>query len=420
LTPPPARLESTRKATVSPTPPSPAFDILCFGEDWYKSSYTSTRQIVLRLAAGRRLLWVNPLPVRAPSLAGSAERRAFLRKVAHKLRTHLRLLSRPRPGIWVLSPVYLPLFFSACGDRLNGALLTCQVWLALRLLGFRRPLIWSSSTYHALFVARRLAHHRFFYRFADKNSAFTDLPPAQAERTRALYASYDRAICAEADRIYCASRAIYEDLRAKSGAPAKLVYQPHGVDFAHFHAAAGGGLPVPAALAALPHPVVGYFGSLTNHNDKRILRAIAERHPGWSLVLIGRVMGDYSALADLPNLHLTGAVPYAELPAWAQVFDVAIMNWTLTEWIASSFPVKAQEYLALGLPVVSVRIRELAEQFGDLVRIAEDEEDFVRLVEAELATDSPAKRAARIERVRGRDWSQLAAAVLADAGEDAR
>ncbi len=402
-----------------PTASSAQFDILCFGEDWYKSSYTSTRQIALRLAIGRRLLWVNPLPMRAPSLAGADERRAFLRKVGHKLKTHLRLLSRPQPGVWVLSPLYLPLFFSARGDRANAALLTAQVWLALRLLGLRRPLIWSSSTYHALFVARRLAHHRFFYRFADKNSAFTDLPPERAERARALFESYDLAICAEADRVYCASRAVYEDLRARSGEAAKLVYQPHGVDFAHFHAAAEGKLPLPAALARLPHPVVGYFGSLTNHNNKRILRLIAERHPDWSLVLIGRVVGDYGELAGLANVHLTGAVPYAELPAWAQVFDIGIMNWNETEWIASSFPVKALEYLALGLPVVSVRIRELAEQFGDLLRIAEGEEDFVRLVEEELAADAPAKRAARVERVRGRDWSRLAAAILADAGAGA-
>jgi len=122
---------------VSRTPPSPRFDLLCFGEDWYKSSFTSTRQIVLRLAVGRRLLWVNPLPVRAPSLAGRDERRAALRKIQHKLRTHLRPLARPRPGLWVLSPLYLPIFMDARGDRLNGALLTAQVWLALRLLGFR-------------------------------------------------------------------------------------------------------------------------------------------------------------------------------------------------------------------------------------------------------------------------------------------
>lgn len=400
---------------MSRTAHSPRFDLLCFGEDWYKSSYTSTRQIVLRLAVGRRLLWVNPLPMRAPSLAGRDERRAALRKVQHKLRTHLRPLARPRPGVWVLSPLYLPIFMDARGDRLNGALLTAQVWLALRLLGFRRPLIWASSTYHALFAARRLGHRAFFYRFADKNSAFTDLPPERAVRARALYESYDRRLCAEADRIYCASQAIYEDLRARCGASTQLVYQPHGVDFAHFSAAAEGKLPLPEALRGLPHPIVGYFGSLTNHNDKGILRRLAERHPDWSLVLIGRVVGDYSELADLPNLHLTGAVPYTELPAWAQAFDVAIMNWLETEWIASSFPVKVQEYLALGLPVVSVRIREVAEQFGDLVRIAEGPEDFLRLVEEELKTDTPAKRAARRERVRDRDWSRIAAAVLADA-----
>lgn len=397
---------------------SPEFDILCLGEDWYKASVTSTRQIVLRLAAGRRLLWVNPLPVRAPSLAGRSERKAFPRKVWHKLKTHLRLLRRERPGVWVYSPLYLPLFLDERGDRINAALLAAQLRLVMLLIGLRRPLIWSSSTYHALLVARRLKHHRFFYRFADKNSAFTDLPPERAAAVRGMYERYDRALVAEADRVFCASRAIFEDLSARldEGLRAKVVYQPHGVDFAHFAGARDGGLPVPAPLRGLPHPVVGYFGSLTNHNNKRILRRILEAHPDWSVVMIGKVVGDYAELEAYPNFHLTGAVPYAELPAWAQVFDVGILNWIETEWIANSFPVKAQEYLALGLPVVSVRIKELERSFGDLVRIASGEEEFVARVEEELAADTPERRAARVERVRANDWSRIAAAVLAEAG----
>ncbi len=394
------------------------FDILCFGEDWYKTSITSTRQIALRLAEGRRMLWVNPLPIRAPAVGGSGERKAFARKVWHKLKTHLRILRKGRDNTWVLSPVYLPLFLSERGDRMNAALLRFQVRLVMLLLGMRRPLIWSSSTYHALLVARKLKHHRFFYRFADKNSAFTDLPPERAERVRAMYEVYDRAICEEADRVFCASRAIYDDLRARVDRPEKISYQPHGVDFAHFNAAHGGDLPLPAAMSKLRHPVVGYFGSLTDHNNKQILKSILEAHPDWSVVLIGKVVGDYDDLAAFPNFHLTGAVPYAELPAWAQVFDIGIMNWIETEWIANSFPVKAQEYLAMGLPVVSVRIRELAELFGDLIRIAESEQQFLTLVEEELATDTVEKRAARIERVRERDWSRIAAAVLAEAGVD--
>lgn len=391
------------------------FDVICFGEDWYKASYSSSRQISLRLAAGSKLLWVNPLPVRLPSLSGSGERRAFWRKLLQKIKTHLRILSRAKPGVWVLSPLYLPVFLDARADRVNGALLTAQVWLASRLLAVRNPLIFATATYYPLLVARRLKHRRFFYYYADKMRAFTDLPPVKAEKVRALYEYYDRSICAEADRIYCASKAIHEDLVSLAGESARIDYLPHGVDFDHFHAGATGSLPVPAAMRDLPHPVVGYFGSLTNHNNKEILRRILVRHPDWSVVLIGRAVGDYSSFAQFPHFHLTGAVPYGELPAWAQVFDIGLMNWIETEWIASSFPVKAQEYLALGLPVVSVRIAEIAEQFGDLIRIASDEEEFVRLVEEELASDSEEKRRERIERVRTRDWRNLAERIAADA-----
>jgi glycosyltransferase involved in cell wall biosynthesis len=395
------------------------FDILCFGEDWYKASYSSSRQIALRLAAGRRLLWINPLPIRLPSLKGSRDRRAFLRKALHKLKTHLRLLSRRAPGVWVYSPVYLPSFMNEKGDRRNAALLTWQIRILLFCLGLKLPLFLATGTYQPLLVARRLRRFRFFWYYADKSSAFTDLPADRAASVRDLYERYDRAVFAEADRIYCASTAILEDLVSRMGDSGKIAYLPHGVDLAHWLPAGEGKLPVPAALEKLPHPVVGYFGSLTNHNNKAILQAILRRHPDWSVLLIGKVVGDYSELAAHPNFYLTGAVDYADLPAWAQVFDVGIMNWIETEWIASSFPVKAQEYLAMGLPVVSVRIRELQEHFGELIRIAGDDEEFVRFVEQEIAGDSDLKRRRRRESVRDRDWSKLAERILADAGAEA-
>ncbi|MCP4546471.1 MAG: glycosyltransferase family 1 protein [bacterium] len=392
------------------------FDIICFAEDWYKTSHSSSMQIVGRLARGRRLLWVNPLPVRLPSLKGQSERSAFRRKVLHKLKTHLKLLRRDGPGVWIYSPLYLPLFMSRRGDRINALLLALQVGLVSLLLGLRRPLIWGSATYHPLLAARRLRHRHFIYYFADKTSAFTDLPEARREEVSRLYREYDEAICREADMVYCASLAIYDDLVGRIGASDRIAYLPHGVDFEHFSSAGGDKVELPSELRDLPHPVVGYFGSMTNHNNKSILKGILERHPDWSVVLIGKPVGDYGELAAFPNCYLPGPAAYGELPVWAGVFDIGIMNWIETEWIYSSFPIKAQEYLALGLPVVSVRIRELEENFSEFVRITGDEEEFIRLVEEELAGDSAEKRQLRRERVRACDWSLTAERILRDLG----
>jgi len=389
------------------------FDIICFGPDWYKPSFTSSMQIMQHLSAGRRLLWVNPIPVRLPA-GGGGERRAFWRKVVQKLRTHLRLLHRVRPGFWIFSPLYLPAFLSDRGVRANAALLAVQVACLRRLLGMGRVLIWATGTYHPLFVARRLRPWRFFYHYADKNSAFTDLPAARASELRERYESYDRALLAAADRVYCASLAIHRDLTTRLGKDPKITYLPHGVDFEHFHGVRERDLPLPEVLRDLPHPVIGYFGTLTNRSDMRILRALTERHPDWSIVLIGRVVGDYSTFAEHPNICFTGAVPYADLPRYAQVFDLGIMHWIQTEWITNSFPVKAQEYLALGIPVVSIPIRQVEEEFGDLVSIASDPDRFVTLVEEELLADNATKRHQRAERVRERDWSRVADRIVAD------
>ncbi|MDP6797010.1 MAG: glycosyltransferase [Candidatus Krumholzibacteria bacterium] len=391
------------------------FDILCFGEDWYKTGEYSTKQIVRRMAEGRKLLWVNPLPmpIHMASGAESGAGKVILRKALHKIKTHLRWLSRSREGFWIHSPLYLPLSQNPRVYRFNIFLLRLQVALLCRLLGLVNPLVWASSTYHVLDVLDRIPHSRFCYRFSDKSSAFQKLPENGRAEIRTWYEDCDRRVLERADRVFCASRSIYEDLIERFGEKENLRYLPHGVDFDHF----SGERPLPDSLRNLSHPLIGYYGALTSAQDFELLRHILESHPEWTLLMFGNVVGDFSSLEKYPNFLLPGPIPYADLPDHAQVFDVAIMTWKLNEWIENSFPVKTQEYLALGLPVVSVRIREIEREFSEVIAIADSKEDFVELIEKELKEDSPKKRQTRIDRVRNRDWKEVAGGILKELEE---
>jgi hypothetical protein len=83
------------------------------------------------------------------------------------------------------------------------------------------------------------------------------------------------------------------------------------------------------------------------------------------VVLIGKVgegdpWTDPALLEGLPNLHLPGPRPYAQLPAYLKGFDVAMLPSTRNEYTDSMFPMKFFEYLAAGRPVVSVALPALA------------------------------------------------------------
>ncbi len=176
----------------------------------------------------------------------------------------------------------------------------------------------------------------------------------------------------------------------------------HGVDFEHFRRALDPETVVPDEVARLPRPVIGYFGLLgRDWVDVGLLEHLARRFAHGTLVLVGKVTMDLSALAALPNVHLLGRKPYAELPAYCKGFDVAVIPFPVTEVTLNANPLKAREYLAAGLPVVSTPIPEV-EVLG-LCRTAAGPDAFADAVGEALREPGP--RRERSEAVRDQSWA---------------
>jgi glycosyltransferase involved in cell wall biosynthesis len=276
------------------------------------------------------------------------------------------------------------------------------VGLATRLVGFRNPIVFASIPSFAGVVAR-MHHTGLIYYYSDKYDSYRDITARESIVAR------DRQLFESSDAVFCASEAIYADL---VGDRDHVHLLPHAVDFRHFNAVVDEDVLEPADLSAVPHPRVGYFGSITSSNDQEMIRVAAERAPDLHFVMIGRVLGNYSVLKTLPNVHFLGFKPYADLPRYGKYFDAAFMSWIMTDWIRHSNPLKTKEYLSMGLPVVSVRIEQLEREFADVVLFADDGEQFINQVRKALAEDSPEARAQRIKAVRGESWDARAAEMM--------
>lgn len=385
-------------------------DIICFGSDWYSASVVSIRQIVEEFhARGSRVLWINPVPVRFPSAKG----KDFLKKVSNKARTHSRFLSRQGGGLYVYSPVYLPLY-KGPGFFLNRVIVSLQVLVLRFLLGMRRPLVLGSA-FTAWFALPAVRGLPLVFHFADKISAFREV--SNEPRRRRVLEDMERAIVRAATLATCSSQAILEHVRAVAGEDAdKAVLLPHAVKADAFLGEEQ--LLQPPDLEGLPRPLAGYFGSLTQTNDQETFLAAARALPDWSFVFIGKVLGDYSALEAEPNVHFLGPRPHADIPAYGASFDVCFMGWRAHEWIANCFPLKTLEYLALEKPVVCAgRIEEIVSRFPDLVRTTRTTAEFIEALRQEQSEDSPERRARRREAVRRETWHSRVDEVLGHLAE---
>ena len=127
-------------------------------------------------------------------------------------------------------------------------------------------------------------------------------------------------------------------------------------------------------------PVIGYYGALAHWFDVDLVSAIAEAFAHCTVLLIGADTARIGArLRGHTNIKLTGEIPYAQLSAYLQAFDVCILPFRIEPLTLATNPVKVYEYLSAGKPVVAVDLPELHE-FKQQVAIAEDTPSFINAI----------------------------------------
>jgi glycosyltransferase involved in cell wall biosynthesis len=370
--------------------------IVCFAKDW-DDHPTSNNHVMRLLARTNTVLWVSSIGMRRPSATVRDLRRAA-RKVAASLRGPRHVAD----GLWVLAPLALPLPHSQVATAVNRRLLATVIRRAARRLDMPSFQVWTFLP-NTVDYAMDLDPTLLVYYCVD------DWAHAGGYDGQAL-AALERRLCARADVVFATSERL---AAAKRRLNANTHWAPHGVDHAHFARALAPATAPPRALASLGRPAIGVVGLLDERIDLGLLDRLAVRHPDWPIVLVGRTHVDLAPLVRArPNVHAIGHVPYANLPEWLAGFAVALVPFVVNEYTRHVNPVKLREYLSAGLPVVSTDLPEVA-RLGRWCRVARDPDAFVVAVEAAIAGDGPAERAARSEAVRGETWERRVADIAA-------
>ncbi|MGH7972036.1 MAG: glycosyltransferase, partial [Limisphaerales bacterium] len=212
--------------------------------------------------------------------------------------------------------------------------------------GFERPVQWFYDPMAVRAFAGHLDEILTVYDCMDELSKFRGAPPELLGREIELLA--------QADLVFTGGRKLFE---AKSQLHDNCHFYGCGVDARHFGQAQSSKLTVPPELAALPRPVLGYFGVVDERMDYDLLARLAEANPEWSLVIVGPVTKvDPGSLPQHANLHWLGQRAYADLPAFGKGFDLCLMPFALNDATEFINPTKALEYMALGRPIVSTSV----------------------------------------------------------------
>jgi glycosyltransferase involved in cell wall biosynthesis len=358
--------------------------MLCFSHDWTGDPLSKTHLMRI-LSRDNRILWVNSIGYRAPTVTAYDFRRAI-----HKLKSLAAPMREVEPNLFVLNPLAIPAYGLPGMQRVNRELLRLQVLPAMRKLGFRNVFNWVFNPAAGV-VAGSLGEDTVVYYCVDEFSAFSGVP-------KDALADLERDLMRKAALVIVSADRLYQSKKHEN--PHTFLVR-HGVDYAHFSKALDPALEVNPEIAKLPRPIIGYFGLMAKDwIDIELMARVARHFSGGSLVLLGNVTTDVSALSALPNVHLLGRKAYSALPSYCKGFDAAILPFPISEVTLNANPLKVREYLAAGVPVVSTAIPEV-EVLGQC-RIGRDHASFITELEGALAETG--SRAERSERVRGESW----------------
>ncbi len=131
--------------------------------------------------------------------------------------------------------------------------------------------------------------------------------------------------------------------------------------------------------------VVGYLGTVGNRLDYQLLKAVAVANQDLFFAFVGRINSKVpeKIFSDLSNVRLYGPQAPAELAQWVHSFDVGVIPFLKNELTAAIYPLKINEYLAQGKPVITTSFADLSD-FQSEIYIADTPTAFSSAIRAAI------------------------------------
>jgi len=141
--------------------------------------------------------------------------------------------------------------------------------------------------------------------------------------------------------------------------------------------------------------------------DQDLICSLANYFPDYTIVLVGPKYTDISKLEKISNIIILGSKSHDQIPYYIKEFDVALIPYICNKFTDGVYPSKLFEYISMGKPVVSTKIREvdyISNIQKDIVVVSKGEHDFINSVESEIYNDKQSLKDMRIKVAVNNSW----------------
>lgn len=381
-------------------------DIICFGlQPWDLEIAFTLKYTAIEMSKKNRVLFLNPPLHRGDLIKNPDHPRVVNRKAV--LKGEEPDMFQYNDNLWVFTPKtviesinWIPL--GSLHDRLNkmnDKRFASQAKRALERLNFKDYILFNDNSMLIGFYLKELLKPRFsIYLLRDAVTLVsyhakhgTRLEPALISKMDLMVANSD----------------YFANYGKQFNKHSYMIGQ--GCDLTLYNDKEGK-IEVPADLKAIDKkPIIGYVGALTTIRlDIEALVHIAKQRPDWTLLLVGPEDDVFkqSELHELENVYFLGRKDPKDLPGYIKGFDVALNPQIVNLITDVNYPLKIDEYLALGKATVATKTTFM-DYFKEYVYLASSKEEYIEKIERALEEDNNAVQKQRIEYAKTHSWENF-------------
>lgn len=222
------------------------------------------------------------------------------------------------------------------------------------------------------------------YAPASQRTSPVNPSPREARRIR----QYEKGLLDFVDVVITTSEVLYEKCKARNSQTFLL---HNGVNYELFSQE---NLQVHEEVRDIAHPIIGFAGRSKSIVEFELVSSCARLHPEWNFVFLGpedprdsfQSLPAFREAKRQPNISFWGVKPELEVPRYMKAFDVCIIPYaTDSDFATAVYPLKLNEYLALGKPVVSTNYVTDFREYKDVIWLVEDQpESFCAAIKEAL------------------------------------